>query len=242
MRWLRTASALATVCVLAVLAAPPSRRVAADQPRGTAFPIIIEGTAVGITDGDTITVLDAYNEQHKIRLDGIDAPETKQAYGTRAKQALSAKVYNQRVRVEWRERDKYQRIVGRVYVDSRPINREMVEDGWAWHFKKYSRDEILADAERSARASQKGLWADPHPIPPWEFRHPSPAVGEQPTAVPPSPDPQRFPSASETVFVTRTGESYHVAGCPALAKSQIPIALDDAKKRYRPCSVCNPPR
>jgi len=87
---------------------------------------------VKIADGDTITVL-LDKTQHKIRLEGIDAPERKQAFGTKARQALADKVFGGTVRVEWKKRDRYKRIIGRVYLGDRDISQEMVKDGWAWH-------------------------------------------------------------------------------------------------------------
>ncbi len=125
---------------------------------------------VKVTDGDTITVLDADKVQHKIRLEGIDAPESKQAFGTRSKEHLGDKVAGKEVTVQWEERDRYKRILGDVFIEDRHINREMVKDGFAWHFKRYSKSKELADAETEAREAKRGLWADKSPIPPWEFR------------------------------------------------------------------------
>ena len=88
---------------------------------------VITGKVVKITDGDTLIVLDESNTQHKIRLDGIDTPETGQAFGTKAKQALGEKVFQKSVRVEWKARGRYNRIIGTIYLDDRLINLEMVE-------------------------------------------------------------------------------------------------------------------
>jgi len=91
----------------------------------------LAGKVVGVTDGDTITVLDGANTQYKIRLAGIDAPERGQVFGTKSKQALSDKVFGKQVRVDWTEHDRYQRIIGEVYVGDRWINLELVQEGWA---------------------------------------------------------------------------------------------------------------
>jgi endonuclease YncB( thermonuclease family) len=127
------------------------------------------GKVVKIADGDTITVL--HNKtQHRIRLEGIDAPEKGQPYGTKARQALAAKIFGETVRVEWNKRDRYQRIIGRVYFGDRDISLEMVKDGFAWHYKRYSKEAALADAEKEACKAGRGLWADKDPMPPWEWR------------------------------------------------------------------------
>jgi endonuclease YncB( thermonuclease family) len=127
------------------------------------------GKVVKIADGDTMTVL-LDKTQHKIRLEGIDAPEKGRAYGTKARQALADKIFGETVRVDWKKRDRYGRIIGRVYLGDRDISLEMVKDGWAWHYKQYSKEAALADAEKEARKAGRGLWADKNPAPPWEWR------------------------------------------------------------------------
>lgn len=136
-----------------------------------------EGRVVGVSDGDTITVLDSTNTQHKIRLSGIDAPEKKQPFGQRSKESLSDLVFNKPVTVETNKRDKYKRNVGKVLVDGVDANLEQVKRGMAWHYKAYEREQpsidrkVYADAESEAKAARRGLWADSEPVPPWEFRH-----------------------------------------------------------------------
>lgn len=130
----------------------------------------IRGKVVSIADGDTITVLDADKVQHKVRLEGIDAPEKAQAFGARSKERLSEKIGEKDVVVTWKEKDRYGRILGDVSLDSRNINLEMVEDGMAWHYKQYSKSKKLAEAEVESRKEKKGLWADKDPVPPWNFR------------------------------------------------------------------------
>lgn len=133
----------------------------------------IDGKVVGVTDGDTLTVLDSSNVQHKIRLDGIDAPESAQDYGEKAKQALSSKVFGEEVRVRWREADKYGRTLGAIFVGDRWINRELVAEGWAWRYDEYSHSKLLKQAQENAKSDKIGLWADANdPVPPWIFRHP----------------------------------------------------------------------
>jgi endonuclease YncB( thermonuclease family) len=114
----------------------------------------------------SITIL----EQHKIRLSDIDTPERKQPFGTRAKQALSELAFGKHARVAEVTKDRYGRIVGRVYVDGLDVNAVLVRGGYAWVYRKYSQDGELLKLEAQAKEKGLGLWADPNPIPPWEWR------------------------------------------------------------------------
>lgn len=137
----------------------------------------LTGKVVGVADGDTITVLDDTNTQHKIRLSGINAPEKKQPFGQRSKQSLSDLVFSKTVTVETNKVDKYKRNVGKVLVDGVDANLVQVQRGFAWHYKAYEREQsaidrkVYADAENEAKAVRRGLWADSEPVPPWEYRH-----------------------------------------------------------------------
>lgn len=117
-----------------------------------------------------LTVLDSAKVQHKIRLEGIDAPEHGQAFGTKCKERITEKVAGKEVVVKWKSKDRYGRILGDVYLGDRFINLEMVQDGLAWHYKYYSKSKELAEAEVEARREKKGMWVDQSPEPPWEFR------------------------------------------------------------------------
>jgi endonuclease YncB( thermonuclease family) len=148
------------------------------------------GRVVGVTDGDTVTVLDAAKVQHKVRLVGIDAPEKAQPFGERSKENLSRLVFGRDVRVDWRKTDRYGRLVGTVWVASpdgpcrqRPDCAKTLDAGLAqltvglaWHYKKYASEQEpqqrgqYAFAEEEARAKRAGLWRDPNPVPPWEWR------------------------------------------------------------------------
>jgi endonuclease YncB( thermonuclease family) len=130
----------------------------------------IVGKVERLKDADTIIVLDAKSVRHEIRLEGIDAPESDQASGDRAKARLSEKILDKEVRIEWMTKDKYERKLGHIYLGERWINLEMVQKGFAWHYKKYSTDKRLADAEIAARAAKDGLWAEKSPQAPWDFR------------------------------------------------------------------------
>jgi endonuclease YncB( thermonuclease family) len=134
------------------------------------------GVVVGVSDGDTIKVVDASNTQHKIRLLGIDAPESKQAFGQRSKQSLSDIVYGRTVHVEYDKQDRYGRTLGKVLVDGEDANLLQVKRGMAWWYRAYKRDQnpddqkIYEAAENAAKASKMGLWADMNSMPPWVFR------------------------------------------------------------------------
>lgn len=136
----------------------------------------LTGKVVHVADGDTITVLDDSRAQHVIRLAGIDSPEKRQPFGTKAKQHLSGLVAGQTVTVDYKKRDRYKRIVGKITLNGTDICLEQIRAGLAWHYKKYEKEQPEADRityaaeEDAARARQIGLWSDPYPVAPWDFR------------------------------------------------------------------------
>jgi endonuclease YncB( thermonuclease family) len=136
----------------------------------------LQGRVVAVTDGDTVKVLDASNTQWKIRLMGIDAPEKKQAFGIRSKSNLSDLVFGKTVTVEYSKKDKYGRTVGKILVNGVDANLEQIKAGMAWHYKKYAKEQPMADREtyaqavEQARARQRGLWSEAEPVPPWDWR------------------------------------------------------------------------
>ena len=130
----------------------------------------LTGKVASGTDGDTARVLDAANVQHKVRLDGIDAPERGQPFGTVARDRLASLVMGKAVKVHDDGRDRWGRTLGRIEVEGQDVNRQMVADGLAWHYVAFNNDARLAAAERAARAAGRGLWADKAPVPPWEWR------------------------------------------------------------------------
>ena len=129
----------------------------------------ISGKVIGVTDGDTIELLIG-RESVKVRLNGIDCPEKKQAFGQKAKQFTSDMVYRKTVTVAVSGKDRYGRILGDVTVEGKSLNKALVENGFAWHFKKYSDDQVLANLEIKARNNRVGLWSDKNPMAPWDFR------------------------------------------------------------------------
>ena len=134
------------------------------------------GRVVGISDGDTLTLLVSGRERQKVRLAGIDAPEKSQPFGQRSKEWLSALAYNDIVSVTWNKRDRYGRILWKVLHKGTDVNLEMVVSGLAWHYKHYEMEQPAADrrayalAEDRARSAHLGLWVETNPIPPWNYR------------------------------------------------------------------------
>ncbi len=125
---------------------------------------------MGVSDGDTITVLHK-GKGERIRLHGIDCPEKRQAFGNRAKQFTSKLIFVKIVTVQVLDRDRYGRTVGVVLLpDGRSLNHELVRAGLAWMYRRYTDDQSLSELEEEARVARRGLWADPNPIPPWQWR------------------------------------------------------------------------
>lgn len=136
----------------------------------------LQGKVVSVADGDTITVLDSQKTQHKIRLQGIDAPERAQAFGNKSKQSLHEMVHGKQVTVDYQKKDKYGRVVGKILLNNTDVCLEQLKRGMAWHYKQYANEQPKEDretyslAEQQAKTELKGLWKDKQPIPPWEFR------------------------------------------------------------------------
>jgi micrococcal nuclease len=130
-----------------------------------------QGEVVRVLDGDTIEVLHNHHPE-RIRLSGIDCPEKGQAYGKHAKQAASRLVFGKEVTLQTYGKDKYGRTLADVLLlDGTNVNHTLVEGGWCWWYRKYAPgDTELERLEKEARDAKKGLWADPQPVPPWEWR------------------------------------------------------------------------
>lgn len=148
----------------------------------------LHGRVVGVTDGDTITVLDETRANRKVRLAGIDAPEKNQPYGAEATQHLAALANGKPVAVTWRKRDRYGRLIGLVRLavpdacgkpqcpGMEDIGLAQIESGLAWHYTQYQNEQTIEDrrryalAEQIARAKREGLWNDALPVAPWDYR------------------------------------------------------------------------
>ena len=130
-----------------------------------------QSKVVRVLDGDTIEVLHN-SKAERIRLSGIDCPEKGQAYGQKAKHAASALVFGKDVTIQTHGYDKYKRTLADVLLpDGTNVNHTLVKDGWCWWYRMYAPGDIeLEKLEIEAREAQRGLWVDPHPVPPWEWR------------------------------------------------------------------------
>lgn len=126
---------------------------------------------VKVSDGDTIIVQDDSQKKTKVRLFGIDAPEKDQKFGLEAKQFVIAAVLEKQVEVEKKDIDRYSRTVALVYCDKNVcLNEELIKNGFAWVYRNYYDGKDFIDEENLAKINKKGLWSDPNPMPPWDFR------------------------------------------------------------------------
>jgi micrococcal nuclease len=161
---------------------------------------------VGVSDGDTLTVLKSDKTQVKIRLNGIDAPETGQDFGSRAKQRTSELAFGKTVTVRPHNTDRYGRTVAEILLpDGASLNQQLVRDGFAWWYRTYApKDRELAGLEREAKDAKRGLWSQGEPIPPWEWRKGKRA------------DAQVAPVGQ--VIGNRRSMAYHTPECRSVAK------------------------
>ncbi len=199
-----------------------------------------KGKVVGISDGDTITVLH-HGKGEKIRLYGIDCPEKSQAFGKRAKQFTSNTVFGKTVEVKPVTTDRYGRTIAWVYVNGTCLNEELLKAGMAWHYKRYSSERHLAELEIETRQNKAGLWSDPHPIPPRDFRHGKRTVTKRKTA-----GEKETQAAQKSIvyhgnvkskkFHRPSCRHYNCKNCTATFQSRQEVI----RARYVPCGVCRP--
>ena len=138
------------------------------------FTLVLTGKVIKIVDGDTYDILLDDNTTKRIRMDGIDAPERGMPFFKVSKDYLGSLCFGKMVRIEQTTMDQYGRTVARSYqTDNRELGLQMIQAGYAWHFKRYSSDRILANAETVARNNKAGLWSDEMPVAPWNWRRKS---------------------------------------------------------------------
>jgi endonuclease YncB( thermonuclease family) len=125
---------------------------------------------IGVKDGDSIEVLLEENKNIVIRLAEIDCPEKNQPYGKKAKAFVSDLIYNKEITFVKTDQDRYGRMVAKVYFKGEYLSETLIKNGLAWHNTKHSKSKYLASLEKDARKNKIGLWADPEPIAPWEWR------------------------------------------------------------------------
>jgi micrococcal nuclease len=189
---------------------------------------------IRVIDGDTV-VIDLDGKQTSVRFIGVDTPETVhpskpvEFFGKEASNFTKTLLTGQSVYLQYDQdrTDKYGRTLAYVFraPDGLFVNLEIVKQGYGHAYTKYpfKHMELFRQGEKHARESGKGLWGEKG-NPPQKVDNAKPVVG------------------TGQVFVTNSGKKYHVAGCRYLSKSMIPISLEDARKRFEPCSVCNPSR
>ena len=171
---------------------------------------VITGRVVGVSDGDTITLLDGGNKQHKVRLEGIDAPESSQPFGAKSKQSLSSLVFGKTITVTSSKTDRYGRLLGKVTLEGKNVNYVQVMNGWAWFYRDYARELCTEDAknyeqaEKMARSQRRGLWAYASPVPPWNYRK-----GKREAVA------KIKPMTNGQIIGNRTSRIYHRPDCPA---------------------------
>lgn len=141
---------------------------------------IVEGMVRAVYDGDTVLLTTREESRLKVRLYGIDAPETKkpdkpgQPYGDISKRTLMYKIMGRRVTAEIIDIDQYKRAVAVIRYEGRDVNRGMVAEGMAWAYRRYLQGPYESEyigSENRARSRRAGLWQDSNPQPPWEFRN-----------------------------------------------------------------------
>jgi endonuclease YncB( thermonuclease family) len=186
----------------------------------------ISGRVVGVSDGDTLTVLDSTNHQTRIRLHQIDAPEKNQDFGARSKQSLSDLVFEKSVTVEVDTTDKYGRTVGKVLIGGVDANLEQVKRGMAWVYRQYAHDQAYYTAEETARQARVGLWSQPNPIPPWEFRH----GGHGAASLSPSPP-------APASVMSRTGSSASSSTCGGKHSCKDMASCEEARFYLETCGL-----
>jgi endonuclease YncB( thermonuclease family) len=124
---------------------------------------------VGVIDGDTIKVV-SDGEETRIRLYGIDCPEKGQPYWRAAKDFVIQSVSGKNIQITVRGKDRYNRSIGVVFYDDKCLNEELLKAGLAWHYKKYSNDQLYADLEMKAKQEKRGLWSEMNATAPWDYR------------------------------------------------------------------------
>ena len=194
-----------------------------------------EGKVVGISDGDTIKVMDQ-DRQVKVRLYGIDTPEKGQAYGMKAKEFTESQVAGEIVRVDPKDTDRYGRTVGLVYtLDGKCLNEEIVTAGFAWVYKQYCNQDFCPEwggLEAKAKAGGKGLWADANPMAPWDYRK----GGKKIIASTATANGIFHGNVKSRIFHAPGCQGYNCKNCT----ESFPSREAAIQAGYRPCKMCNP--
>lgn len=213
------------------------------RPPSTCWAYTIYGKVVGITDGDTLTLLSSKQTPCKIRLAGIDAPERSQPFGTRSRQNLSQLVFGKTVLLDCINKESYGRLICKIQKGRADICLQQVRDGMAWHYKQYEKEQtpsdrlLYSEAEEDARRKRLGLWSDPNPIPPWDWRH-HPAARRK-------AEPKNL-DGNQPIRGNRRSHIFEWPGCPYYDsisvgnRVQFDSAADAERAGYRPARNCAP--
>jgi endonuclease YncB( thermonuclease family) len=138
---------------------------------------VLQGQVVRVADGDTVTLIDQQQNEYKLRLAYIDAPEKAMPYGDEAKRHLTQLLQQQTVEAHIDDVDNYGRGVARIVKDGQDVNYAQIARGYAWHYQQYARKtqdgaafERYAKAQGQAQQKHIGLWQEGNPTPPWQWR------------------------------------------------------------------------
>ncbi|MBG7617020.1 MAG: thermonuclease family protein [Chloroflexi bacterium] len=192
----------------------------------------LEGKVVKIADGDTLSLLTSPSRQVKVRLAGIDAPEKAQPFGNKAKKALAALTFQKQASVAVETEDRYGRTVGRVMVGGLDVNAELVRQGMAWVYRKYTSDQKLYALEVEAKLAKRGLWSSQHPIEPWLWRRGKRGVEHNPSVV------------AGMIVANKRSHVYHLPECPSYSmvseKNRVlfPVEALAVNNGYRKAGNC----
>ena len=223
---------------------------------------VIYGRVVGVTDGDTLKILVAGQELLRVRIAFCDAPEKRQAFGTRAKQAMSELAFGKEIELRKHAIDRYGRTIAQVFVDEKDVGLEMLRQGFAWVYDRYITEastevqETYRKAQEEAKAEQRGLWSDPNSIPPWIFRNLAKANEQQTIASnwtkahrksgdpnsPSSPEPSiasKSPLSPDDVWVNTKSGRYWKPGSAYYGKTkrgEFMSEKDAVQKGYLPAN------
>jgi len=197
----------------------------------------IIGKVIGISDGDTITILDSNKKQHKIRLYGIDCPESgSKTFGDSAKKFTASLMARKMASVDLFDTDRYGRTVGVVTVDGVNVNRQIIHAGYAWQYRHYCKEKFCSvwlKVENQARVAGVGLWSDDKPVPPWEWRN---ATRNNSTGKSAVSKGAYHGNVKSHVFHRPSCRDYNCKNCVEMFPSREAAIVDG----YLPCGRCKP--
>ncbi len=181
-----------------------------------------------VVDGDTL-VVDLFGSEVKVRLAEIDAPESRQEYGSEATALLESFVRGEEIELIEVDRDRYGRVVAHLHGEQGCVNQRLVERGAAWHYEDYSDSAAMAALQAGAKSARLGLWGREEIVAPWDFRRGG--SGAKSTVT-------KERELSEVVSWTGSGSKYHKDGCRYLSRAKSVSTGASPPSALTPCSVC----